>query len=450
MTDPQQKTHPTERPIVSRPLAIILALLLVIQLRTDRGEDTNTGQWSTAQGLRLVAQVHDLIRARSYHTPTNERLFQAAIDGMLRTVDRHSSYLPPLTARRLDRDIRDRAQGLIGILHMFAPGQGMRIIEVLPDFPAERAGIKKGDFIVRANGIDLTKLDYLTCLKLLSGTPGKDAHLTIRHQGIDRDVVLTRKAFYPQQVRFNHLLTQDKRLGYARLSMFNVNAAPYVRREIETLKREGMQALIFDLRGNGGGELTAGTSVADLFLPVGSLITIIERRASGMSEVIKKIQKKKIIATKKFLGNFPLVILVNRYTASAAELVTSSLQDNGRAIIVGERTYGKARIQEVHPLDQGILGEVRITTGRYLTPKGRDLEGLPSSPDHGVKPNVAVSLTQSESEAISRFMRMREMGFPMPNQRAPNDPQLNRAVKILQEKLARGNSAAAKKKAPQP
>jgi carboxyl-terminal processing protease len=265
-----------------------------------------------------------------------------------------------------------------------------------------------------------------TALQLLRGPVDEPVTFTVRPAPGEppREVTLTRKALPGTQPVEVRLLPGSGGIGHLRVLTFSPGVTRKVRTAVSGLRASGLRALVLDLRDNGGGLLQEGMAMADLFLAEGT-VTVVEGREPYPSRAFsRRIQT----ATPGNVGDFPMAVLVNGGTASAAEVLAAALRDNGRAVLVGSRTFGKGRIQEAMPLGEE-AGAVRVTVGRYLTPSGEDIQGA------GLRPDVRVELEEEERFALYRAQAEAWYHDGRVPEDAPEERQLDRAVDLLQTAL---------------
>lgn len=308
----------------------------------------------------VLAHVSDF-----YVDSIGEReLYTMAIDGLLDQLkDPYSVYLKPDDFRSLSEATTGNYTGL-GIQIDVRDGW-ITVIAPLPDTPAERAGVTTGDRIVALDGRSTEGWKQEEAVKQLRGPAGTAADLTIRRVGIDQPMKfnLTRATIHIRSVPFT--LMVDERIGYIPLSPVNESSARELRDAVDTLRKQGMRALILDLRGNPGGLLDQGVGVADLFLNPGQEIVATRGRAPQSTRTFSDQRGQA-------WPDLPMVVLVNGGTASAAEIVAGALQDHDRALVVGTPTFGKGLVQSLWRFgpDQGL----KLTTARWYTPSGRTIQ----------------------------------------------------------------------------
>jgi carboxyl-terminal processing protease len=289
-----------------------------------------------------------------------DKMIQSGIRGMLSSLDPHTEFLDERDFKELK--VRTEGQfGGIGI-HIGIMDEQLTVISPIEGTPAERAGIRGGDRIAKIEGKSTEAFTTDDAIKVLRGEPGSKVKLDVARPGV-KDLIpfeLTREVISIKAVPYAALL--DDGIGYVRLADFSKTATKELSRAIDSLFDAGATKLVFDMRSNGGGLLGEGRDVTDLFLPPGEVIV----RTNGR---IPDSQREYVAETPDAHGEFPLVVLVDRGSASAAEIVAGALQDWERGLIVGDTTYGKGSVQTIHPLGPEIA--VKVTTAFWYTPSGR-------------------------------------------------------------------------------
>jgi carboxyl-terminal processing protease len=307
--------------------------------------------------------------------------------------DPHSGYSNPQETTDLNNYFSGAYDG-IGA-YVDTRGDFLTITATIPGFPAEKAGLQIGDQIIAVDGQDMTGVnpDVVRMTKVM-GPAGTDVHLTIKRTGVDQpiEVTITRAHIVIPSVTSKML---DNKIGYIQVTVFGDTTASDFHTQLGQLMAQNPVGIILDLRNNGGGYLDAGIAVASEFIDHGVIVT--EQNEDGSKTAHDAIPGG--LATK-----IPLVVLVNGNTASASEIVSGAIQDDGRGKLVGELTYGKGSVQTYYPLSDG--GLARITVAKWLTPSGRAIDKI------GLTPDVVVTLTQADVTAGT-------------------DPQLDAAVQQL-------------------
>ncbi len=332
----------------------------------------------TLDDLRTFTDVFNQVR-RNYVEEVDDRtLLNAAISGMLSELDPHSAYLASQEYKNLDDTAHGHYSG-IGV-DVAIEDQKIVIKRVIVPSPADTAGLNPGDIITSIDGQPVKGRYLQDAIDEVSGDPGTTVVLEIlQADGEEREVKIVREYVQVPTISFELL---DKQYGYFRISIFNRNSASHLKESLESIKQDGiiLRGLIIDLRNNPGGVLQQAVSMADGFLEEGLIVSTRGRNAT--------MQMEFSASEGEWLPGTPLIILVDRGTASASEVVAGALQDHGRALIVGERTFGKGSVQTVLPLRNG--AGIKLTTARYYTPSGRSIQAEGIRPDIVVEPMEVV------------------------------------------------------------
>ncbi len=335
-----------------------------------------TGGWFLQRGVaqeanvylqaRLFQEVLDHVTEQYVDPVDRSALIGSAIAGVLDELnDAHTSFIDAETWDRFRfRSGADADYGGVGLEILKRDGW-VTVITPIPGGPAVRAGIRAGDRVIEVEGASAEDWETDQAASLLRGTPGTDVSLLIDRPGVDKPIpfTLTRAVIELLSVPFATIL--DEGVGYIPLQVFSETSGREVRGAIERLQAEGMTSLILDLRGNPGGLLEEGVGVADLFLANGSAILETRGRASGQNQNFGAVNPEMV-------PGVPVVVLVNERSASASEIVAGALQDHDRALVIGNRTYGKGSVQTLFRLSGGNI--LRLTTARWYTPAGRSIQ----------------------------------------------------------------------------
>ena len=304
--------------------------------------------------------------------PTEEDVLYSVIAGSLETLDdNYTRFTSPEIAARMREDMGGSIEG-IGAFVRTNDNGFIEIVRPISGQPAEAAGVKAGDIIIGVDGEDITNLTLDEALLLVRGPRGTEVVLTVFRPKDDEelDIPITRARFEIPIIE-SQMATKD--IGYIRLSEFNANASERTEEALAELLGQGATSIIFDLRDNPGGYLDQSVYVADLFVPEG--VVLYERNNQGLD--------KDFTADTGDEGeNFPLVVLVNPGSASASEIVAGAIRDNGRGILIGETTFGKGSVQQLHELSDG--SELRVTVARWYTPANVSIS------DEGITPDIEV------------------------------------------------------------
>jgi carboxyl-terminal processing protease len=383
-----------------RNLAIVLFLSLVSTLCSWRADRNRYG--------RYLAQVLDAIDQWWLYRPEPRELFESAMRGITGSLDQYSEYIRAEDAAVFEADVQQRFGG-IGV-RIGLEGEPRRLIVISPplfDTPAMKAGIRVRDQIVSIDGQSTAGITMDQVVQRLRGPVGDSVQLTILHQGETEPVTLTlvRETIRMPSVlgdrrredgSWDYLLTQDPRIAYLRILSFGEQTAEEVAGALETLRTQGAQALIVDLRDNAGGLLDSAVDTCDLFLPAGLSVVTIRGRNPRLDETWVSDGSGSCL-------DMPVVVLVNRYSASASEIVAACLQDHRRSEIVGERTWGKGTVQHVIPIEAG-RSRLKLTAASYWRPSGENIHRLSDDPAAlwGVTPDTGCQLSLSDDEEQTR------------------------------------------------
>lgn len=359
----------------------IMARIILLTLLLGLGAQIAIGQTGRSSGeesipldeIRMFTEVFAKVKNDYVDVVDDKQLLESAIRGMLNGLDPHSTYLD----REAYLELKEGTTGKFGGLGIEVGMEDgfVRVIAPIDDTPAARAGIQPGDLIIRLDDTPVKGMALSDAVRLMRGEPGTDITLTLTRQGVEKPITitLTRDTIQVQSVRAR---TLEPGFGYIRVSNFQSNTGEDLRRAVSELKRENdnINGLILDLRNNPGGVLSAAVSVADVFLDKG-LIVYTEGRGDDA-------QLKFNARPVDMLKGSPMVILVNSGSASASEIVAGALQDHKRAVVMGEKTFGKGSVQTILPMTNDTA--LKLTTARYFTPSGRSIQA------EGIKPDIEI------------------------------------------------------------
>ncbi len=323
----------------------------------------------------LTAEASELIED-NYYRPVNQgKLIDSSLSGMVRGLrrryrDRFSDYFSARMLERFNEEIEGRFSG-VG-LSVTATKPGLHVVRVFKRSPAEAAGIEVGETIVSVNGRSIAGLDSTVATARIKGPEGTAVTLGVRDpkSGKTRQVDVTRAQISLPVVSSRLVRAGGEKLGYARLATFSEGASVALKRAVRKLQREGARGLVLDLRANGGGLLEEAVLTASVFLPKGETVVSTNSRTQG--HAVYKAKGGNLPA-------LPIVVLIDRNTASAAEILTAALADDAAAKTVGTRSYGKGVFQQEIDLSNG--GALKLTVGEYFTPNGENLAGKGIEPD---------------------------------------------------------------------
>ncbi|MEC7489733.1 MAG: S41 family peptidase [Pseudomonadota bacterium] len=397
----------------------------MIVLTTAMAAPQNNSE--TYRQLNLFGDIFERVRADYVEEISDEKLIEAAINGMLTSLDPHSGYLNPKNFRDMQVQTRGEFGGL-GIEVTMENGL-VKVVSPIDDTPAFRAGLKPGDLISHLDGAPIQGLSLSEAVEKMRGKPGSDLGLTIRREGKKPfDVKVTRAVIKIRSVRSR---MEGTDIAYVRITAFNERTFAGIKKALKGLRRLGgknLKGVVLDLRNNPGGLLDQSVKVSDAFLNRGEIVSTRARRADDGQRFNAK--------PGDLAKGLPIVVLVNGGSASASEIVAGALQDHRRAIIMGTRSFGKGSVQTIVPLSGH--GAIRLTTARYFTPSGRSIQAK------GIVPDIIVE--QVKLKKLEQPKRRREENLrgrlDNPNKAEGNgnvsttatvqqDYQLSRAIDLL-------------------
>ncbi len=363
--------------------------------------------------LRTFSEVFGRIK-RDYVEPVSDKkLLEGAIKGMLAELDPHSTYLDGEHFKELKEGTTGQFGGL-GIEVTMENGF-VKVVSPIDDTPAQRAGVKAGDLIVRLDDKPVKGMSLTEAVKIMRGEPGTDIELTIIREGEEAPlkIKITRAIIKVKSVK-QKLLEKD--FGYVRISSFQSRTGENLIEAIEKLKTENkgnLKGLVLDLRNNPGGVLNAAVDVSDAFLDKGLIVYTKGR--------IKNAEMRFNAEPDDIVNGAPIVVLINAGSASASEIVAGALQDHHRAVIMGEKSFGKGSVQTILPTSNG--GAVKLTTARYYTPSGRSIQA------EGIEPDIELPRVKLETLDSSKFEPIKEADLSHHLKNADNKKSKEKANK---------------------
>lgn len=385
---------------------------------------------------------------RNYVTEVDRRkLIESAIRGMLNKLDPYSSYMGPEEVEQFRASLATEFGG-IGIQVAADNGQ-LTILSPLHGTPAYRAGLLAGDRILEIDGQNTDGIGVDEAIERLKGDVGAAITLTVMHPGEEtkRKFTLVREKIHLDTVlgdrraadgTWNFMLDPKQRIGYVRLTAFSSDTGAQLHQVLTQLQKEKLRALILDLRFNPGGLLSAGIEVSDLFVAEGRIVSTKGRNSPERTWDARK---------EGTFSGFPMVVLVNRFSASASEIVAACLQDHKRAVVIGERTWGKGSVQNIIELENG-KSVLKLTTASYRRPNGNNIHRFPDAKETdewGVMPDrgFAIELGREEMLGLIQDRRERDILKPPPATKGKTgdmspavvDRQLQAALKYLDGEL---------------
>ncbi|MGE4001701.1 MAG: S41 family peptidase [Planctomycetaceae bacterium] len=329
----------------------------------------------SAQEAVGVMQYAATILNRSLGIPMEAAALEF-INGTIDSLDKYSAYVPASTAQGPSAALEEHIVG-IGV-ELKAHRDGLQIVGVVEGGPAEAAKLQRGDIIVTINNQQIQGMSLNQSADLITGPAGTSVHLTVVRDGRTGTVTLPRRSVYVSSVTGVKMIDPQQKVGYLRLKQFSESSSKDLDKALWKLYQEGMQTLVFDLRGNPGGLLTAAIEISNKFIARGTIVSTKGRHAEDNSNEV---------ATFDRTWKVPLVVLIDEDSASASEIFAAAIQDNQRGVIVGRRSYGKGTVQTHFPLRTG--GELKLTTAKFYAPSGREMAGSGVLPDVRVPANGA-------------------------------------------------------------
>ena len=342
----------------------ILIIIFLIPLKSFSASDQ-----SIYDKIDLFGEVLDKINREYVGDVDQSKAIDAAINGLLQSLDPYSSYMSPEMFKSMQTDTSGEFGGL-GIEVGMESGV-IRVISPIDNSPASKVGVKAGDYIVKINDIQVQGKSLAEAVEIMRGPVGSDIEITVRRKGVKKAIIfnITREIIEVQSVRSQIF---DKDIAYIRLTSFNENSSDQVENNINKINNnKNIKGYILDLRNNPGGLLSQAIKISNLFLNDGEIVSTKGRKSS---------ENKKWFAKKgDIIKGKPLIVLTNSGSASASEIVAGALKDHKRALIIGENSYGKGSVQSIIPLKN--KGAIRLTISKYYLPSGKSISDVGVTPD---------------------------------------------------------------------
>jgi carboxyl-terminal processing protease len=415
--------HSMRRRLIFSTVFGLILFSILFGVHFHRAWAANEEEESGYSQISILAKAVQLIRQdyvdgnkTSYHD-----LITAAMKGMLASLDPHSQYMDPNDFRDMQDDTRSRFNGL-GIEVSIKNGLPT-VVSPMEDTPAAKAGILSGDQILKINGTATDKMELQDAINVLRGVPGQKVTLTLLRPSTKevKEYTLERVEIKVQSVKGVRLLDTELagpfKIGYVRLIQFNEPTADELSKALDQLYKQGMQALILDLRNNPGGLLNSAVDVCAQFLPPNTKVV------STQGRVASQQRDYSTSGAAKEREHFPLAVLINEGSASGAEIVSGALKDLHRAILVGETTFGKGSVQNVLQLPDG--SALRFTTAKYYTPSKQVIHA------NGVTPNIRVPMSAEQERSLFTLRSSDVKPDDETNLIKTKDPQMLRAIDAL-------------------
>ena len=343
--------------------------------------------------IDLFGEVLDKINKEYVEEVDQSDTMDAAINGVLQSLDPYSSYLSPKNLEEMQTETKGEFGGL-GIEVGMEAGV-VKVISPIDNSPAEREGIKAGDYIVKINNTQVQGKTLNQAVELMRGPVGSTLEITVRRIGLRKSLVfnITREIIQVASVKSEVF---DEKIGYIRLTSFNENSDDQIKKEIKQFKKNNkIEGYILDLRNNPGGLLGQAIKISDFFLDDGEIVSTKGR---------KKNENQKWFAREgDIIDGKALIVLINKGSASASEIVAGALKDHKRAILIGDKSYGKGSVQSIIPLRN--RGAIRLTISKYYLPSGKSISEVGVSPDITVEEKSEDFRILSENDNQLKFAR---------------------------------------------
>ncbi|MDI6642176.1 MAG: S41 family peptidase, partial [Elusimicrobiota bacterium] len=395
-----------------------ICIVALVFLSTNLGFATGD---KTYDQLKLLGEILGLAQERYVDEVDTQKLIYSACSGMLKPLDPFSQFMEPRVYREMKIETEGKYGGL-GI-RITIRDNWLTVVTPLPGTPAYRIGIQPEDKIIKIEGESTQGITMEEAVKKLRGDPGTKVKITIMREGVKEpvDYEITREIIKLESLRSKMI---DEDIGYIRLLEFNQNSQADLKKALQELDIKGMKSLILDLRHNPGGLLDVAVEITKFFLGGNKMIVYTKGR---IPESYKEYTSDK---APYWSEKVPLVVLVNKGSASGSEIVAGALQDHKRALIIGSRTFGKASVQSVLPLSDGCA--LKLTTAKYYTPSGRLIQVDTDTVKGGIEPDIKIEVPK---EVEAKLQREEEKIYPPGKEpekvEKTRDEVLERAVEIL-------------------
>jgi len=374
------------------------------------------------QNLKLVVDVLDEVQRKYVKELDQDKmreLVEHMVNGGLEKLDPHSAFIGADEYKQFRQNSRGKFGG-VGIRLGIDPKTGNYLVESpIAGTPAYEAGVMAGDIILKVDGKSLDGWNLKKVVENIQGDPGTDVTLTVFHEGAKKptDIKMTRAEIKIESVmgdtrskvnlkEWDFWIDPDSKVAYIRVNAFTETTVDELTRVVDSLQKTGMQGLIVDLRNNPGGLLRAAVDVSSMFLKDGKKVVT----TKGRGNLVEEEMNARLKAAMKPGTYYPMAILLNRYSASASEIVAAALQDHARAVIIGERSFGKGSVQNLIEMEEGTTA-LKLTTASYWRPSGRNIHRFPDAKeedDWGVKPDKGFEVKLTDEERIEYFKWRRD------------------------------------------
>ena len=340
--------------------------------------------------MRFIT-AYRFIETKYVNDTDDVKLIDAAIDGMVKSLnDPHSNYLSPKMYKTLMEQTEGSFAG-IGVIMGMDNEQKIHIVGIMENSPGQKAGLQEGDEILAVDGVPVTQMAFDEVAAHVRGQAGTDVVLTIMRDNANQDITITRDNIKLKTVGHKML---DNNIGYIQIVSFSEDTANEFNEAYNDLKNQGMKALVLDLRNNPGGLLTTCVEIAKKLVPKGEIVSIVDKQGN-----------KETYSSSLEAPEYPLVVLINKNSASASEILSGAIQDTKAGTIIGNTSYGKGSVQTILPMFED--DAVKLTIAKYYTPSGRSIDGT------GITPDIEINLDEN----------------------ATSDTQLDKALEVLKAQL---------------
>jgi carboxyl-terminal processing protease len=376
---------------------VSLVLIAMVAFQLPRSLARRDDEYAFVQTL---IDLHREV-ANNYVEPIDEEKLQlGSVNGMMGELDPYSIYVPAAKEKEFENMLEGSFEG-VGIELSQQENGDIQVVSPIPDSPALKAGVMAGDIILRVNGTDIKGEKIADVQKLIKGPLGSDVKLTVRHvDGREKELTMQRQQIVLPTIMgyrrdagdaWDFWVSKNPKIAYIRITQFTSDTYTELKKAMDQVLPNGMEGLVLDLRFNPGGRLDQAKAVVNLFISKG---TIVVTRGLHRAEEVATASPDKALPRE-----FPMVVLVNEHSASAAEIVAGSLKDNQRALIVGTRTFGKGSVQEIIPMQED-GGELKLTVAYYYLPSGRLVHRKKGATDWGVDPQVNIPMSEEQEQKV--------------------------------------------------
>ena len=372
-----------------------LNILFVCLIFINTNVYSNTASDKLYEKIDLFGEVLEKIKQEYVDEVDQADVMDSAINGVLQSLDPYSAYMSPELFKSMQTESKGEFGGL-GIEIGMEAGV-VKVISPIADTPAEKAGIKAGDYIVRINNQQVQGKTLMEAVKLMRGPVGSNIELTVRRKEVKKSLTfkIQRQIIEVKSVE-TKILGDQKNIGYIKLKSFNENSDKQLIQKIKNYEKQKLIGYIIDLRNNPGGLLNQAVAITDFFLEKGEIVSTKGRRISET--------RKFFARSGDGIKGKPVIVLINNGSASASEIFAGALKDHKRAIILGENSYGKGSVQSIIPLNNG--GGIRLTISKYYLPSGKSISEVGVSPDIVVEEQSQFELDSDKDNQLKYAIRL--------------------------------------------